>query len=76
MGVDVFDYNTRFETPTRMINLFKAYGERDANSELQMETLEFINEDEYLWTYYNFIGDEASPAYSKVFKRSEKIPIR
>lgn len=71
MGIDIFDYNTSFENPKRLLNIFTAFG-RKGNGTTQMEALDFIDENHYTWTYYNIIDGEASPAYSFTFERKDK----
>lgn len=68
MGVDLFDYETKFESNGLMVNHFNTYGERGLVAP-QMEVLEFIEDDQYEWTYYNYVNDEPVPAYSITFTR-------
>lgn len=71
MGIDIFDYNTSFENPKRLLNIFTSFG-RKGDGTTQMEALDFIDENHYTWTYYNIIAGEASPAYSFTFERKDK----
>lgn len=71
MGVDMFDYNTSFENPKRMLNIFTAFGQKSTPI-TQMEALDFEIEDQYTWTYYNIVDGEASAAYSLKFNREER----
>lgn len=64
--ITFFDYTTTFETPRKMMNTFYGYG-GSFNGVLQYEILEFLNDREYLWTYYNEIAGELEPAYSITF---------
>lgn len=68
MAMDFFDYTTVFESPYKMLNTFMAYGGH-IDGVPQLETLEFIEENKYLWTYFNREGNEFAPAYSITFLR-------
>lgn len=68
MAMNFFEYTTKFESPTVMMNTFYAYGGQ-YDGVAQHEKLEFINQNEYLWTYYNKMKDELLPAYSRTFRR-------
>ncbi len=70
MQMDFFDYTTVFEAPTKMVNTFMGYGGH-IDGVPQLETLEFVDEDKYLWTYYNKQGLEFHPAYSITFRRKD-----
>ena len=70
MEMDFFDYTTSFESPTRMVNTFSGYGGQFDGVQ-QLETLEFIGEDKYIWTYYNKEGLEFAAAYSITFLRKK-----
>lgn len=71
MAMDFFDYTTVFESPYKMLNTFMGYGGQ-IEGVPQLETLEFIEEDKYLWTYFNREGNEFVPAYSITFLRKNK----
>lgn len=71
MEMNFFDYTTSFEAPTKMINTFMAYGGH-IDGYQQLETLEFIEDNKYLWTYYEKKGLEFNPSYSITFKRKPK----
>ncbi|GAB5408215.1 MAG: hypothetical protein BalsKO_05800 [Balneolaceae bacterium] len=71
MEMDFFDYSTSFETPTKMLNTFTAYGGH-IDGVQQLETLEFIEENKYIWTYFSKSGLEFSPSYSITFERQKK----
>lgn len=68
MAMNFFDYTTFFDSPKVMRNEFFGYGGSVDNLK-QYETLEFINDDQYLWTYYNLVAGELKPAYSLTFSR-------
>tara|TARA_R110000868_G_scaffold410693_8_gene699923 strand:- start:4776 stop:5279 length:504 start_codon:yes stop_codon:yes gene_type:complete len=68
MEMDFFDYTTSFETPTKMVNTFIGYGGH-VDGVQQLETLEFIDNDKYLWTYYEKKGLEFNASYSITFRR-------
>lgn len=68
MEMDFFDYTTSFENPKKMVNTFLGYGGHIDGAQ-QLETLEFIDTNKYLWTYFNRDGLEFSPAYSITFNR-------
>ena len=68
MAMDFFDYTTTFETPTKMLNTFMAYG-GEFNGVQQLETLEFFDTNKYKWTYFNRVMDEFRPSYSIIFER-------
>lgn len=70
MDMDFFDYTTSFEAPTKMINTFMAYGGH-IDGYQQLETLEFIDTNKYIWTYYEKKGLEFSPSYSITFRRNQ-----
>jgi hypothetical protein len=65
-NISFFDYTTEFESPKIMVNRFYGYG-GSADGVLQYEKLEFLNDREYLWTYYNEVAGELQPAYSITF---------
>lgn len=71
MEMDFFDYTTTFETPSKMLNTFVGYGGH-VDGMQQLETLEFIDSNKYLWTYFDKQGLEFSPSYSITFQRKEK----
>ncbi|MEQ9308492.1 MAG: hypothetical protein RLN90_03495 [Balneolaceae bacterium] len=68
MEMDFFDYTTSFETPTKMVNTFMGYGGHIDGAQ-QLETLEFNDNNKYLWTYYEKKGLEFNAAYSITFRR-------
>lgn len=70
MAMDFFDYTTTFEGRYKMVNTFMGYGGH-IDGVAQLETLEFISEDKYKWTYFNKEGNEFHPSYSITFNREE-----
>lgn len=70
MQMDFFDYTTVFEGPYKMVNTFMGYGGH-IDGLPQLETLEFVDENKYLWTYFNKKGLEFHPAYSITYRRKD-----
>ena len=68
LQMNFFEYNTEFTSSNVMTNEFYGYGGQ-FDEVAQYETLEFLSDDQYRWTYFNKVLDELKPAYSILFNR-------
>ena len=71
MAMNFFEYETTFENPREMRNIFYAWG-GNFDGIPQYETLIFIDENEYKWTSYDRVGDKLEPGLSITFRRELK----
>ena len=67
MGIDVFEYQTKFEDNT-MVNKLKTF-DADGNEEHHAETWEFIDENHYVWTLFSQTEDGPRKTMEGTFVR-------
>lgn len=63
-----FDYSTDFSSERRMENTILGYNVIGYEVNI-IESIEFIDEDQYLWTMYDRVLDELKPQLSITFSR-------